>query len=305
MKLAPLAIVAAGAVLAACGSTSTSSSTATHATTDQSAAASMTTAVPASAPHRIVSMSPTATEMLFAIGAGPQVVAVDSDSNYPASVPKTSLSAYEPNAEAIARYRPDLVVIADDTRHVTAALKTLHIAVLTEAAATTLDDTYQQIEGLGNKTGHASQAGAVVARMRAKISSLLVTVPHRATPLRYYHELDNTLYTVTSRTFIGQLYSLAGLHNIADAVGGSAGGYPQLSAEFLVKANPDVVFLADTKCCTQSAKTFASRPGFATLQAVRNGHVVLLDDDVASRWGPRVVDFLQRIVDAVRGVPTS
>ncbi|RMH67259.1 MAG: ABC transporter substrate-binding protein, partial [Actinomyces sp.] len=119
--------------------------------------------------------------------------------------------------------------------------------------------------------------------------------------ITYYHELDDTLYTVTSGTFVGEIYALFGLENVADPADadGSAFGYPQLSAEYLVDADPDLIFLADTKCCGQSAATVAARPGWDTLTAVREGHVVELDDDIASRWGPRVVDFARAVAAAL------
>ena len=258
-------------------------------------------------PRRIVSLSPTATEMLFAIGAGAQVVAVDEQSNFPRRVPKTDLSAYEPNVEAITGYSPDLVVISGDTKNLKAELGKLSIPVLESPAATTLEDTYREINELGARAGHRAKARDVVAKMRRRIAQLTEAVPKRATPLTYFHELDDTLFTVTSKTFIGELYARAGLVNIADAADadGSKGGYPQITAEYLVDADPDLVFLADTKCCAQDAATFGSRPGFGVLKAVQRDQVVSLDDDIASRWGPRVVDFLERIVAAVKAVPQA
>jgi iron complex transport system substrate-binding protein len=123
--------------------------------------------------------------------------------------------------------------------------------------------------------------------------------PAQAEPLTIFHEIDDTLFSVDSTTFIGELYGLLGLRNIADAAEGDSGGYPQLSAEFVVSADPDIIFLADTKCCGQSLETIGARPGWSGLTAVQNGNVVELDDDVASRWGPRVVDFLQSVSDGV------
>ncbi len=291
MKLKIAAAVAALSVLAACG----------EGAVNPNATPSPTSASPAvAAPKRIVSMSASATEMLFAIGAGPQVVAVDSNSNFPAEAPKSDLSAYEPNVESIVKLTPDLVVISDDIKNLKAQLTTLKIPVLHEPAAKTLDDSYAQITELGEKTGHAAEAAALVASMKQKVADLLKEAPKPAAPLSYFYELDNTLYTVTSKTFIGQLFTLAGLANIADPADKAGGGYPQLSAEFLVKADPDLVFLADTKCCKQDATTFAARPGFGKLKAVKNGDVVALDDDVASRWGPRVTDLLSSIVTAAK-----
>ena len=246
-------------------------------------------------PKRIVSLSPTTTEMLFAIGAGPQVVAVDDYSNFPANAPTSKLSGFTPNVEAIAKYKPDLIVFSNPGDAVK-ALKKLKFPVLVMPAAVTLADSYKQIEQLGVATGNVADAVKLVANMQADIAKIVASVPKRTTPLRAYHELDNTLYSITSKTFIGQLYSLVGISSVADAADKDGSGYPQLSAEFLVKVNPDVVFLADTKCCAQNAATFGQRPGFSALSAVQQNRIVELDDDIASRWGPRVVDFLRLVV---------
>lgn len=282
---------------------STAASSAVASASAPSSAASSSTS--AAVPKRIVSLSPTATEDLFAIGAGSQVVAVDSNSNFPAAAPKTDLSAYKPNVEAIAKFKPDLVVLSDDIDNIKAQLTKLAIPVVVEPAAASLADAYQQIQSLGSATGHTAEAGRTVATMKSGIAALVATVPKRPKPLRYFHELDNTLYTVSSKTFVGQVYGLAGLTDVADAGHSTGTAYPQLSAESLVKADPDLIFLADTKCCQQTAATFAARPGFSVLSAVRDRHVVLLDDDIASRWGPRVVDLLKKIVDAVKSVRSS
>ena len=273
-SLLPLALVVLAVLGAGCGRDGSTSQEATP-------------------PRRIVSMSPTATEMLFAVGAGSQVVAVDSNSNYPKEAPKTDLSAYQPNIESIAGYKPDLVVYSDDPGELAAGLSKLGIPAMKEPAATRLDDTYAQIDQLGRATGHTAEAAKLVATMRAEIAKIAAAKPTRQ--LTYYHELDKNLYTATSKTFIGQLYSLLGMENIADAADKQKSGYPQLSAEYVVKANPDLIFLADTKCCDQSARTVAARDGWDQITAVKSDGVVGLDDDVASRWGPRVVDFLKTI----------
>jgi cobalamin transport system substrate-binding protein len=253
-------------------------------------------------PKRIVSLSPTATEMLFAIGAGDQVEAVDDQSNYPSGAPVTDLSGFEPNVEAIVSHEPDLVVYSTEPGDLGAVLEDLGIPALQQPAATTLEDVYDQIDQLGVATGNVSEAEAAVERMRAEIRSIAGSIEPPAEPVTYYHELDDTYYSVTSSTFIGQLYSLVGLENIADEAKGAGGGYPQLSAEYIVDADPDLIFLADTKCCGQSPRTVAKRPGWDQIAAVKNGGVIPLDDDVASRWGPRVVDYLRRIAEAVADV---
>ncbi len=256
-------------------------------------------------PERIVSLSPVVTEMLFAIGAGDQVAAADSLSNYPAEAPATDLSAFEPNVEAIIDQEPDLVVLTFDPGDVVAGLEAADITTIMVPTALTLSDTYTQIEVLGAVTDHVGDAAEVVAGMQTDIDALVASVPEHAEPLTYYHELDDLLFTVTAQTFIGEIYSLVGLENVADAADadGAAGGYPQLSAEYLVAEDPDLVFLADSVCCGQTADSFAGRPGFQALSAVVSGNVVELDDDIASRWGPRVVDFVGAIVEATAAVP--
>jgi iron complex transport system substrate-binding protein len=255
-------------------------------------------------PSRIVSLSASLTEDLFAIGAGPQVVAVDDQSDYPTGVPKTNLSGFTPNVEAIAGYRPDLVVVSDDVKGLVGQLKALSIPTLLEPAPSNLDGSYAQITQLGAASGHTSEAAGLIQTMKGKVAGLHAKLPKRAKPLTYYYELDQTLFTVTSHTFVGNLFTAAGMVDIADRAGSST-DYPQLNAETLLSNNPDLIFLADTKCCGQSAATVSARPGYSTIAAVKNGRVVALDDDIASRWGPRVTDLLSKIVDADRSVPAS
>jgi iron complex transport system substrate-binding protein len=259
-------------------------------TTSAATAAAVAAAGP---PQKIVSLSPTATEMLFAIGAGKQVVAVDDQSSYPERAPRTDLSGLTPNLEAIAGYDPDLVVSSEGP--VRKQLEDLGIDVVVLPAAERLADTYAQIRKLGRLTGHAKAADRLVREMRSDVADLTREVPpDRDRPTAYY-ELDDTYFSADSSTFIGRLLALGGFDNIADDAKGDSGGYPQLSSEFVVDADPDAVFLADTKCCAQSAETFGARPGFDELGAVKSGNVVAVDDDVASRWGPRVVALLRQI----------
>ena len=297
-----LATLAAAAALAACG---TSSPDAQPSTTSAGPQYPVTvgSVTLTQRPTHIVSLSATITEMLFAIDAGTQVVAVDEYSTFPANAPKTNLSGYTPNAEAIARYSPDLVVVSDDAKGIVAQLATLKIPTIVVPAANTLSDTYAELGDLGKLTGHPAEAASEVATIKDSIAKLVNDVPQHAS-LTYYYELDQTYYSVTSKTFIGSLFAMVGLTNIADA--GSAGNpYPQLSAEVIVKADPDLIFLADTKCCAQSADVVARRPGWSGLTAVKNNQVIALDDDIASRWGPRVVDLMRAITEAVAKAPVG
>ncbi|HEY7563572.1 MAG TPA: helical backbone metal receptor [Acidimicrobiia bacterium] len=252
-------------------------------------------------PEAVVSLSPTATEMLFAIGAGSQVVAVDSLSNYPAEAPVTDLAAFTPNTEAIAAYRPDLVVTSFDANELLAGLAELEIPTLLLGAATSIEDAYTQIEQLGVATDHVAEASALNAQIASDLEVITSTVTRPSEALSYYYELSPDFFSLTSATFVGQLLGTLGLQNIADPADadGAAFGYPQLSSEFVVAADPDLILLADTKCCGQSAATVAARPGWGEMTAVIGGGVVELDDDIASRWGPRVVDLLETVAARV------
>lgn len=243
-------------------------------------------------PDRIISLSATATESLFAIGAGPQVVAVDAFSNYPPEAPTTELSGFDSNIEALAAYEPDLVIVFFDPGELVAGLEAVGIPVLVQLAPVSLDEAYAQISQLGAVTGHREEADRLVASMQEELDAIVATVPGFEEPPTYYHELDATLYSVTSTTFLGALYSLVGLANIADPADTDGYGYPQLSAEFIIESDPDIVFLADTICCAESSASVAARPGWDVLTAVKDGHVIELDDDIASRWGPRIVDLV-------------
>jgi iron complex transport system substrate-binding protein len=315
LALPAAVVLAAPVLLAACGGSSVGVTPSASGAT--SSAATTSTVRPAgfpvtvigangpltlkAAPTHIVSMSPTATEMLFAIGAGAQVEAADSNSNYPSNAPTTKLSAYQPNAEAVAAYKPDLVVISNDANGLLAALRKLAIPALVLPAAATLDDSYAQLDTLGKATGHGDDAAKVVTQTEQRIAAAVASVPASSKGLKVYHELDQTYYSVTSKTFIGGIYAMFGLKNIADAAKGASSGYPQLSAEYVVTSSPDLIVLADTKCCQQSAAAVAKRPAFAAVLAVKTGKVLALDDDVASRWGPRIADFATSIAKALGG----
>lgn len=251
-------------------------------------------------PQAIISLSPTATEMLYAIGAGDQVLAVDDFSNYPpeAAEKMQGLSGYTPNVEAIVGLEPDLVVTDGTNPDLIEQLDALGVPQWQGPAVGTFDEVYTQIEQLGVATGHVAEAAQLVGEMQAEVAEIQAGLPDLAEPLTYYHELDDTFFSVTSDTFIGAVYGEVGLVNIADAVG-DGNPYPQLSAEFIIAEDPDLIFLACTKYCGESAESVAARDGWGDLTAVQTGGVIEMDDDIASRWGPRVVEYLRIAGEAV------
>ena len=308
--------------LAACGNGDVAAETTTTATTapiTTSTAAETTTTLDSgfpvtidsggisttieSKPVAIVSLSPTATEMLFAVGAGDQVVAVDEYSYYPAEAPVTSLSGFTPNLEAIVAFEPDLVVVSNDIDGIVDALAGVGIPTLVLPGATVVTDSYAQIRTLGEATGNAEQAEAVASSMQAEIEELVAGIDPADEPLTYYHELGSdgggSFYSVTSSTFIGEVFAAFGLENIADPADAGGFGYPVLSVEFIIETNPDLIFY--TSCCGDTPETIAARPGWDSITAVQQGAMTEVDDDVASRWGPRLVQFFQIVAGALQG----
>ena len=329
-KLAAVIAIAAAAALAGCASASPSSGSPSSSVASSGRASSPAASSPAAAagsefpvtltaangpvtikakPVRIVSLAPTATEDLYAVGAGPQVVAVDQNSDYPASAPVTKLSGLTPNLEAIAKYQPDLVISYQNANGLVSGLTKLGIPVLIEPSAATLNGAYAQIDQIGQATGHLAQAQRTVTSMKAQIAATVRQAGSSHPGLTYYWELTaSPYYSVTSSTFIGQIVGLFGLKNIANAADkASDGGYPQLSAEYILKAQPQIIFLADNQAADggQTPAVVAKRPGWSAIPAVKHDEVVGLNDDIASRWGPRLPLLVAEIAQAVERASAS
>jgi len=329
-KLAAVIAIAAAAALAGCASASTSSGSTASSGASSGSASSPAAGSPAAAagsefpvtltaangpvtikakPVRIVSLAPTATEDLYAVGAGPQVVAVDQNSDYPASAPVTKLSGLTPNLEAIAKYQPDLVISYQNANGLVSGLTKLGIPVLIEPSAATLNGAYAQIDQIGQATGHLAQAQRTVTSMKAQIAATVRQAGSSHPGLTYYWELTaSPYYSVTSSTFIGQIVGLFGLKNIANAADkASDGGYPQLSEEYILKAQPQIIFLADNQAADggQTPAVVAKRPGWSAIPAVKHDEVVGLNDDIASRWGPRLPLLVAEIAQAVERASAS
>ena len=253
-------------------------------------------------PERILSASATHTEILFSLGAGERVFATDDFSNYPAAAEDTiKVDAFNLSVEAVAALEPDLVILSYDPGDVMAGLETLDIPALLFDPPKSLDEAFDQYEVVAAAVGQVEEAGALIAALRERIDRVVATVPEAGDRPTYYYELDPSYYSITSATFVGGLLGMLGLENVADPADTEDYGYPQLGVEFLLGADPDYIFLADTRCCGESAATVAERPGWGTLSAVTAGRVIELDDDLASRWGPRLADLVEQIAVAVYG----
>lgn len=249
-------------------------------------------------PERIVSLSPSATEILFAIGAGDQVVAADEYSTYPEDAPTTDLSGFDPNVEAIVGYEPDLVVIANDSNDLVASLQEVDIPVLVNPAPTTIDEGWDGMATLGLATGHVDETAGLIADLRQQLDDAFAAASRRdAENVRVYHELDSSLFAASSNSFIGDVYSRLGAVNIADEADVDGTGFPQLTEEAIVQADPQLIVITDQVDYT--AEDVAARPGWGDVEAVRNGDIVVVDADIASRWGPRLPQLVEVVADAM------
>lgn len=250
----------------------------------------------AAPPERIVSAAPSTTELAFAVGLGDEVVAVDKFSNYPPeAASRTSIGSYiEPDLEAILGARPDLVLVTD-----------VHLAELVPAleqrGIPTLVLSARNIEGvllnlllLGRVAGDEAEAERVVADLRTRIAAVETRVAGRE-PVGVFYELDPSLFTAGPGTFIDDVIRRAGGRNIAAAAGEA---YPQLSAEEVIAADPAVILLAD-EAAGVTPEAIAGRAGWASVDAVESGRIVLINPDIGSRPGPRVVDALELIAAAL------
>ncbi|APQ55042.1 ABC transporter substrate-binding protein [Corynebacterium pseudotuberculosis] len=308
--LCGIAIAAAALVGCSSGEGETASNSAKNADTTQNFPVTVKSGVSGEGesvtleqkPERIVSLSPTATEVLYAIGAGEHVVAVDKHSNYPAGTPIVDgLSGFKPNLEAVVAHDPDLVVVSREDDTFVAGLHTAKIPVLVLPAAKKLDDVYSQIERLGAATGHIADATLRVSEMQSDIESAVKTVPEsiKDAHLSYYHEISSKLYAAADSSFIGQVYALFGMRSIASG----AKDYPQLTNEAVIDANPDAYFQANQGSEKITPQDLAARPGWNTIKAVRTGAIVQLDQDLAARWGTRLPLLIKQVAEQLAALP--
>lgn len=253
----------------------------------------------ASRPHRILCLTASGTQMLYAVGAGKQVVGVDKYSTYPARAPRTRFTGAETSAEDYLPLKPDLVILSYDTGSMVAQLKKLDIPAIVIPPATNVAGAEQEMVELARATGHLAAARAESRRINRDLAAAKANAHGDGRGATYYIEFDQTYYSATSKTFVGSLFSLFGMRDIADAASKASSGYPQLSAEYILKANPDYVFLADTVCCHQTPSSFAARPGFSDLKAVTKHHVVGVNDSVASQWGPHSLEVFVHLIARV------
>jgi len=248
------------------------------------------------APQKIVSLAPSVTEILFAIGAGNRVVGVQDFSTYPpaaASLPK--VGGFPLNYELIASLQPDLCIGADITSaEDISKLEGLGLKVMV-VNRTDLEGIFANIETMGKAVGLEKSATDLTANLRAELNALQAKVKTAGTKPRVFVELDETLYTVAPGSFIDPLIAMAGGANIA---ADSANPYPQFSAEQVIARDPEVIILTDAAYGV-TAEQVKARPGWNAIAAVKNDAIYPIDGDIISRPGPRIVEGLKALVGLI------
>lgn len=248
-------------------------------------------------PEAIVSLSAAHVEVLYAIGAGNQLVAGDLFSDCPAAANElVQLDSFTPSVEAITALEPDLVLLFFDPGGLRDSLEGAGITVLSLASPPTVGDVLQQIELLGRVTGHSDGARTLSQGMTSRISEIQSSIPEDSSP-SVYHEVDNTFYSVGPGSFVEDLYDILGAQNIADATGEP---FPQLTQEAIIAAEPEVIILADEEA-GESAETVSARPGWDAIPAVQNARIYAIDPDIVSRPGPRLVEALETLAELLYG----
>ncbi len=248
------------------------------------------------APQRIVSIAPSNTEILFALGLGEKVVAVDQYSDYPPEAEqKPQLGSYvKPDLEQIVAAAPDLVLATGV--HEETVVPQLEALRLTVAVINPedLDDVFDGIGLVGRITGQDARATGLVCELLDRVDAVAERINGAPRP-RVFFELSPELHTAGPDSFIDDLISRAGGENIA---AGATEEWPQLSAEVLLEQDPEVILLAD-EAAGVSPDQVRTRPGWQQVTAVEQDRIVAIDPDLTNRPGPRVVDGLEAIARAL------
>ena len=247
-----------------------------------------------SSPKRIISLSPSITEILFEIGSGNKVIAVDNLSNYPNEAPITDISAYDPNVEAISLLNPDLVILSYNIKNLKAALKKIGIETIYLPAPLNFEDILDQIDYLGLQTGNEDKAKKLISKMKNRMKTLQkLRENEKATKI--YHEIDPNYYSPSKFSFIGDIYQKLNYKNVADKADISNLGYPKLSPELIISENPDLIVLPGKD--NKYVEKVKLRPGWGYIEAVKKNNFLLTNNDIASRWGPRILNFASILVE--------
>lgn len=252
----------------------------------------------AKAPNRVVSLAPSITEMLFALGLDEQIVGVTDFCDYPpAALTKPKIGYARPNLESLIALRPDLIVAPQEflRADLLAKLEQLKIPVfLIEAKS--VEDIFAQIQSLGKMFNRTAMSDDLTRAMRERVQVLSGRIASTEKRRVLYVLNSHPLITVGPGSYIHQLIGLAGGINIA---AGSSSPYPRLSMETVLKEDPEILIfpVGSTESIPKSEQEEWNR--WSGLSAVRNRHLRQVSSDALNRPGPRVVDGLEHLVRAI------
>lgn len=247
--------------------------------------------------ERIVSVAPTTTELMYAVGAGNHLVGRDDYSDYPAeALDLPSVGSFTLNIEAILGLEPDLVVCSDLVPQQQLSLITNESIPYFLFAARTMEDIYKDVRLAGLITGHVQEADALAESLEARVEAVKeVTLADGVSKPKVYIEYY-PLWTYGPGSFGDDLITLAGAENIAHEAGSE---YPELTSEFIIAADPDIIIYTVGVMTTTNATEISSREGWDQITAVEEGAIYSIDDNIMSRYGPRIVDGLEQLAQMI------
>ena len=286
------------AVLAACGSASTTSGA--EAPLLARDANGTPIVIPASAPQHIVSLGAIDSEMLGALGVDGRVIGVDAFTDYPADLaarPKVTDANGQPNVEQIIALKPDLVLgYGGEDHKAELQLEQVHVNVV-DLPAENLSGSLTEIRLVGQLVRAEATANTLVSGLQERIAAVQAKV--RGHPaVKVYMEVDDSApgkpYVFGGGSFGDELIRDAGGTNIFGS-DNSNGGYPQVDDEAVIAASPQVIVLTEDPHFGGDPSLVARRPGWSAIDAVKNGRVYQLGPDLFQRPGPRIVDGLEQL----------
>lgn len=289
VRVGALTALALALLVVACGDDGTPESTPSAIEVTDSSGVAVSLGGPA---ERIVSHSPGVTEILFAMGAGDAVVAVDEFSDYPEeAVALPKVTYMEPDPEQDLSFEPDLIIFATNQEQSIEQFRALDLPVFLMREPDDIEGLLESVSVVGRLTGREDAAQALRADLQGRLDAVTEAIEDVEEGPRVFFELDSTLFTVSPDSFVGAALTLLKAQNIAQD---AQTAFPQLSAEAVVEANPEVILLADHDFGV-TEESVAARPGWGELAAVRDGRIHPIDPDTSNRPGPRFVDAIEEM----------
>jgi len=289
-----LILISFAFLLSACGSQVVAASSLTF--TD-SLGRSVKLAGPA---KKVVSFAPSNTEILFAVGAGKQVVGRDDISDFPAEAKNIpAVGGFEKyNTEQLVALKPDLILMAEiNSVELVKTMEDLGLTVYYLSNPKTIEDMYSNLKIVAQLTGHEKETATLIQSLKARVATIDEKLKSPSSRPIVFYEIDSTdpakPYTAGPNTFVDLLISRAGGRNLA-TVAGITDSYPQVSVEQIVATDPNLIILGDSMWGI-TVESVEQRPGWEKLSAVTGKQVFPFDDNIVSRPGPRLVDGLEAL----------